>query len=173
LLQQIGCAPDIVAPADIDESPLKDELPARLATRLAYEKAAAAAVSHPEALILAADTVVACGRRVLPKAETEAEARKCLVMLSGRRHRVYGGIALRTPDGKIRQRTVLTMVNFARLTEADIAAYLATGDWQGKAGGYAIQGPAGAFISAINGSYTNVVGLCIYTTRKLLASGAT
>jgi septum formation protein len=172
LLQQIGRPPDLVVPMDIDETPRRDEPPARLAARLSAEKAAAAAGLHPEALVLAADTVVACGRRILPKAETEEEARACLDLLSGRRHRVYGGIALRTPDGKLRQRTVMTMVRFARLSDADVEAYIASGDWRGKAGGYAIQGPAGAFISAINGSYTNVVGLCAYTVRGLLMVGS-
>ena len=168
LLRQIGRPPDIVAPADIDETPRKDEPPAALAVRLALEKAAAVALVHPGALILAADTVVACGRRILPKAETEEEARACLGLLSGRRHRVYGGIALRAPGGKIWQRSVVTMVKFTRLSDTDLAAYLASSDWKGKAGGYAIQGGAGAFVSAINGSYTNVVGLCIYTVGKLL-----
>jgi septum formation protein len=170
LLQQIGRPPDIVMATDIDETQLVDEPPARLAARLSKEKALAAARIHPTGLILAADTVVACGRRVLPKAEAEDQARACLALLSGRRHRVYGGIALRTPDGNIRQRTVMTTVKFEHLSEADIDAYIATEDWRGKAGGYAIQGPAGAFIRGINGSYANVVGLCLYTTRKLLLS---
>lgn len=168
LLQQIGRPPDIVAPADVDESPQRAEPPGRLALRLALEKAAVAARHHPGALILAADTVVACGRRILPKAETEDRARACLALLSGRRHRVYGGIVLRAPGGKLWQRTVMTTVKFARLTDADMAAYLAGGDWRGKAGGYAIQGAAGTFVSSLNGSYTNVVGLCIYAVRKLL-----
>ena len=170
LLQQIGRPPDVIAPADVDESARPDEPPARLALRLALEKAAVVARDYPVALILAADTVVACGRRILPKAETEQEARECLALLSGRRHRVYGGIALRAPDGKVWQRVVQTTVKFARLTDADVAAYIDSGDWRGKAGGYAIQGAAGAFVSAINGSYTNVVGLCVYTARNLLAA---
>lgn len=168
LLEQIGRTPDIVAPADVDETPRKDEVPSALASRLAVEKAAAAALLHPNAIILAADTVVACGRRILPKAETEKDAWACLKLLSGKRHRVYGGIAVRAPDGKVWQRTVMTMVKFARMTEDDMKAYVASGDWKGKAGGYAIQGGAGAHIVAINGSYTNVVGLCVYTARKLL-----
>ena len=168
LLQQIGRPPDVVAPTDIDETPRPDEPPSALAVRLAGEKAAAAAERHPNALILAADTVVACGRRILPKAETEAEARACLALLSGRRHRVYGGIVLRAPDGRVWRRTVMTMVKVARLTDADVDAYIATGDWRGKAGGYAIQGPAAAFVSAINGSYTNVVGLDVHTAANLL-----
>jgi septum formation protein len=168
LLEQIGRKPDLVAPADIDETPHKGELPSALAGRLAVEKAAAAAAQHPAAIILAADTVVACGRRILPKAETERDAWACLKMLSGKRHRVYGGIAVRAPDGKIWQRTIMTVVKFARLTDDEMKAYVASGDWKGKAGGYAIQGGAGAHISGINGSYTNIVGLCIHTTRKLL-----
>ncbi len=171
LLQQIGRRPDVVAPTDVDETPRKDEPPARLASRLALDKAMAAASIHPSALILAADTVVACGRRILPKAETEAEARMCLALLSGRRHRVYGGITLRAPDGKIWKRSVMTTVKFARLNDADLAAYLASGEWKGKAGGYAIQGLAAAFVTAINGSYTNVVGLCVHTTANLLKAG--
>jgi septum formation protein len=168
LLQQIGCAPDSVVATDVDETPRADEPPTKLALRLAADKAAACARLHPAALILAADTVVACGRRILPKAETETEAKACLALLSGRRHRVYGGIVLRAPDGKLWRRSVMTIVKFTRLSDADLEAYIASGDWKGKAGGYAIQGPAGAFVSAINGSYTNVVGLCVYTTRKLL-----
>ncbi len=171
LLQQIGRPPEVVAPANVDEHARPGEPPARLALRLALAKAIAAAAEHPAALILAADTVVACGRRILPKAETEREARDCLALLSGRRHRVYGGIALRAPDGKLWQRNVQTAVKFARLSDAEIAAYIATGEWQGKAGGYAIQGRAGAYIAAVNGSYTNIVGLCIHTVWKLLLDG--
>jgi len=169
LLQQIGCPPDNVVPTDVDESPRPDEPPAKLALRLAADKAAAAARLHPDALILAADTVVACGRRILPKAETEEEVRACLALLSGRRHRVYGGIALRAPNGELKRRSVMTMVKFARLSDDDLEAYIASGEWQGKAGGYAIQGLAGGFVTAISGSYTNVVGLCVYTVRRLLA----
>ena len=168
LLQQLGRAPDIVAPADIDETPEKGEVPSRLALRLALAKAAAAARLHSGALILAADTVVACGTRILPKAANDKDVRECLLRLSGRRHRVYGAIALRAPDGKLWHRTIMTMVRFARLSDADVASYLATGDGIGKAGGYAIQSLAGAYISGINGSYTNVVGLCIHATRNLL-----
>ncbi len=170
LLQQIGRAPDQVLPTDVDETPRPNEAPGPLALRLAGDKAEAAARLHPAALILAADTVVACGRRILPKAETEKEALSCLKLLAGRRHRVYGGIVLRKADGKMLRRTVMTMVKFAPLSAQDIDAYIASGDWKGKAGGYAIQGPAGAFVSAINGSYTNVVGLCIHTTHRLLAA---
>jgi septum formation protein len=172
LLRQIGIVPAQVVPADIDETPEREESPGHLAQRLAAEKAAAVAAGHPDAVILAADTVVACGRRVLPKAESEREARECLALLSGRRHRVYGGIALHTPGEKMRTRTVMTAVKFARLTAADIDAYVASGEWQGKAGGYAIQGLAGAFVAGINGSYTNIVGLCVHTAAKLLAAAA-
>jgi septum formation protein len=170
LLKQIGRAPDNVAPADIDETPHPGEPPSALALRLAFAKADAVARAHPDALILAADTVVACGRRVLPKAENEHDARACLALLSGRRHRVYGGIVLRAPNGKFWRKSVVTMVKFARLTNDEMQTYLASGEWRGKAGGYAIQGHAGSFISAINGSYTNVVGLCIHTVSKLLAA---
>ena len=172
LLQQIGRPPDLVVPTDIDETPEPNEPPARLAARLSVQKAMAAARLHPAALILAADTVVACGRRILPKAETERDVRDYLQLLSGRRHRVYGGIALQAPGGRLWLKTVLTVVKFARLSDAEVQAYVASGDWRDKAGGYAIQGPAGAFVSAINGSYTNVVGLCIHTVAKLLVAAS-
>jgi len=168
LLQQIGRTPHAVVPAHIDETPRRDELPRELATSLAVEKANAVAALNPDAVILAADTVVACGRRVLPKAETEAEARQCLALLSGRSHRVYGGIAVRAPSGRLWQRTVMTSVRFARLSAADMEAYIAGGEWRGKAGAYAIQGAAAAFIADINGSYSNVVGLCLHRAENLL-----
>jgi septum formation protein len=167
LLAQIGLTPLIEA-ADIDETPRPRELPAVLARRLARAKAAPMAARHAGAAILAADTVVACGRRILPKADTEAEARACLELLSGRRHRVYGGICLMAPDGRVAERVVDTGVIFRRLSEADIAAYLASGEWRGKAGGYAIQGRAAAFVRSLSGSYTNVVGLDLYTVAALL-----
>ena len=132
LLQQIGRAPDQVLPTDVDETPRPNEAPGPLALRLAGDKAEAAARLHPAALILAADTVVACGRRILPKAETEKEALSCLKLLAGRRHRVYGGIVLRKADGKMLRRTVMTMVKFAPLSAQDIDAYIASGDWKGK-----------------------------------------
>lgn len=172
LLTQIGRPPDVVAQADIDEAPLKDELPRQLADRLALAKAQAVADKHSDAIILAADTVVACGRRVLPKAETEREARDCLKLLSGRRHRVHGGIAV-LAKGKVWTRHVETMVRMKRLTAAEIDAYINSGEWQGKAGGYAIQGLAAAYITDINGSYTNVVGLCVHTADKLIAAALT
>ncbi|MCU0986639.1 MAG: Maf family protein [Acetobacteraceae bacterium] len=170
LLRQIGLAPDIVDPAEIDETPLPRELPGPHATRLARAKADAVAARRPGALVLAADTVVALGRRILPKAETEAEARACLEALSGRRHRVLGGICLVTPEGRRAERLVTTVVRFRRLDRAEIAAYLASGEWQGKAGGYAIQGLAAAFIPFIGGSHSNVVGLALAETAGLLAS---
>ena len=167
LLSQIGIVPDQIIPADIDETPLKGELPAKLAERLAREKALAIP-SSPDHFILAADTVVAVGRRDLPKAESEAQARECLALLSGRSHRVYGGIALRYPDGKIVSRLVTTRVTMKRLSEGEIEAYISSGEWDGKAGGYAIQGLAGGYIHSINGSYSNIVGLSLYDSMTLL-----
>jgi septum formation protein len=168
LLAQIGLVPAVIDPADVDETPLRGELPAPLAKRLARLKAEAIAARHRGAAILAADTVVACGRRVLPKAETEADVRRCLALLSGRRHRVYGGVCVIAPDGHVALRLVDTAVIFRRLTEIDIGRYLATDEWRGKAGGYAIQGHAAAFVRAINGSYSNVVGLDLFTVSSLL-----
>ena len=170
LLAQIGVVPDAVIPAELDETPEPGELPRDHGQRLALAKAATVARLKPDALVLAADTVVACGRRILPKAETEQEARTCLALLSGRRHRVYGSIVLAAPGGKLSQRDVATIVRFKRLTADEIAAYLASGEWHGKAGGYAIQGRAAAFVAAINGSYSNVVGLCLHATAGLLAA---
>ena len=169
LLSQIGIVPDAVDPADIDETPAKDELPASHVVRLAEAKARAVQPRHPGAFILAADTVVACGRRILPKAEDEATARACLSLLSGRRHRVYGGVAVMTPGGAVAIRRVMSQVAFKRLSEAEIATYLHSGEWRGKAGGYAIQGCAAAFIPWISGSYSNVVGLPLHETAQLLA----
>ena len=146
LLRQVALAPDLVDAAALDETPLKNELPAQHALRLAAAKARAIALRHPGAFVLGADTVVACGRRILPKAEDAATARRCLALLSGRRHRVHGGVALVTPAGKLATRHVQTIVAFKRLIEAEIAAYLAAGEWQGKAGGYAIQGLAALFV---------------------------
>ena len=169
LLRQVAIAPDLVDAAALDETPLKNELPAQHALRLAAAKARAIALRHPGAFVLGADTVVACGRRILPKAEDAATARRCLALLSGRRHRVHGGVALVTPAGKLATRHVQTIVAFKRLTEAEIAAYLAAGEWQGKAGGYAIQGLAALFVRQIGGSYSNVVGLPLFETASLLA----
>ena len=169
LLHQIGIVPDVIDPADIDETPKKGELPPAHVVRLAEAKAHAVAPRHLGAFVLAADTVVACGRRILPKAEDEATARACLAMLSGRRHRVYGGVALIPPAGEIATRRVLSMVAFKRLSTAEVEAYIASGEWHGKAGGYAIQGHAAALISWISGSYSNVVGLPLFETAQLLA----
>lgn len=168
LLRQIGLIPGAVDPADVDETPQKGELPAPHAARLAEEKARAVAPRHSGRFILAADTVVACGRRILPKAEDEKTARRCLNLLSGRRHRVHGGLALLSPEGKIHARTVTTVVTFKRLDHDEIESYIASGEWHGKAGGYAIQGLAAALVRQLNGSYTNVVGLSLYETATLL-----
>lgn len=166
LLAQIGVAPARVTPADIDETPKPKETPHALAERLAREKARA--VAEPGWFTLAADTVVAVGRRILPKAETEAEARDCLALLSGRGHRVYTGVAVVAPDGRDGARVVETRVRFKALSAEDVAGYLASGEWEGKAGGYAIQGRAAAFIPHIVGSYSAVVGLPLYETMALL-----
>jgi septum formation protein len=169
LLLQIGIVPDAIDPADIDEAPLKGELPPAHVVRLAEAKARTVVPRHPGAFILAADTVVACGRRILPKAEDAATARACLAMLSGRRHRVYGGVAVIAPGGDIAIRRVLSMVAVKRLSAAEIEAYIACGEWHGKAGGYAIQGHAAALVPWISGSYSNVVGLPLFETAQLLA----
>tara|TARA_B100000929_G_scaffold101111_1_gene79864 strand:+ start:14117 stop:14623 length:507 start_codon:yes stop_codon:yes gene_type:complete len=158
--------PAAINPADIDETPHKGELPRDYAKRMAREKAQAAASGDGH--VLAGDTVVAAGRRILPKAEDEATARKCLELLSGRRHRVLSAIALRAPDGAIRERLSETVVMFKRLSSAEIDAYLVSGEWEGKAGGYAIQGIAEGLISRIQGSHSGVVGLPLYETRTLL-----
>jgi septum formation protein len=168
LLAQIGIVPDRVVPAALDESRLKDERPEHHAKRLAAEKARAVAAANPGAFVLGADTVVGLGRRILPKAEDEATARRCLESLSGRRHRVIGGVCLIAPDGQTRQRLVTSIVAFNRLTPADIRGYLASGEWHGKAGGYAIQGRAAAFVRFLSGSYSNVVGLPLFETFNLL-----
>lgn len=162
LLAQIGVTPDLVTPADIDETPHTGELPKPYAERMAAEKAAAVAPDHAGALVLAADTVVACGRRILPKAEDEQTARKCLAMLSGRRHRVISGISIIMPDSNQITKSVTIMVAFKRLSETDINAYIASGEWDGKAGGYAIQGLGATFVRQISGSYSGVVGLPLF-----------
>lgn len=175
LLDQAGIKPDRLMPTEIDETPKRGELPRTLAVRLAGEKAAKARgllALKPElkgSMILAADTVVAVGRRVLPKAELVDEALACLKMLSGRSHRVYTGIAVVTASGSIRTRVVETRVRFKRLSNEDTEAYLGSGEWRGKAGGYAIQGLAGAFVVKLIGSYSAVVGLPLYETLALLA----
>jgi septum formation protein len=169
LLHQIGIAPDWVEPAEIDEMPLARELPGPHVLRLARAKAAAVRPRHRAAFILAADTVVACGRRILGQPADETAARACLALLSGRRHRVYGGVAVIAPDGRIATRRVVSQVAFKRLSEPEVAAYLASGEWRGKAGGYAIQGRAASLVSWMSGSYSNVVGLPLYETAQLLA----
>ena len=166
LIARLGLTPDAIAPADIDETPAKGELPRDYAKRMAREKAEAAA--SDDGFVLAGDTVVAAGRRILPKAEDEATARKCLELLSGRRHRVLSAIALRAPDGSMRERLSETVVMFKRLSGEEIDAYIASGEWDGKAGGYAIQGIAEGLISRIQGSHSGVVGLPLYETRALL-----
>ncbi|MEO8668656.1 MAG: Maf-like protein [Bauldia sp.] len=174
LLAQIGVEPDRIVPATIDETPKKNELPRNLAKRLARAKAEAAFAAlkldpdFANTAVLAADTVVGLGRRSLPKAELIDEAATCLRMLSGRAHRVFTGLAIVTPKGQLRQRLVETRVRFKRLSHEDIEAYLASGEWRGKAGGYAIQGFAGAFVIKLSGSYSNIVGLPLYETMTLL-----
>jgi septum formation protein len=182
LLAQIGITPDEVIAADIDETPLKDETPRNLALRLARQKAEA--VKADGAIVLAADTVVAVGRRVLPKAETEAEARECLRLLSGRSHRVYTGVAVRSAGfqpansagrqdaggPEIRTRLVETRVAFKVLSAAEVETYIASKEWHGKAGGYAAQGLAGRYITSIIGSYSSVIGLPLYETANLIES---
>jgi len=174
LLQQIGLEPDALLPADVDESVKKGELPRTLAQRLAVEKAQVAAKivkSQPElagSFVLAADTVVCVGRRILPKCEIMDEASQCLRLLSGRAHRVYTGVCLITPNGAERHKIVETRVRFKRLSRLEIDAYLASQEWNGKAGGYAIQGLAGAFVLKLIGSYSSVVGLPLYETMVLL-----
>lgn len=171
LLAQIGITPDDVIAADIDETPLRDETPRNLALRLARKKAEA--VKADGAVVLAADTVVAIGRRVLPKAETEAQARECLRLLSGRSHRVYTGIAVKTPGGEVRDRLVETRVAFKVLSAAEVEAYIASLEWHGKAGGYAAQGLAGRYITSIIGSYSSVIGLPLFEAANLLESAGT
>ena len=166
LLARIGVTPDAVTPAEIDETPGKAELPADYARRMAAEKAAA--VQEEGALVLAADTVVAVGRRILPKTETEMEARASLSLLSGRRHRVLSALTLVDAQGVARHRLSTTIVAFKRFSEAELQAYLSSGEWQGKAGGYAIQGRAEALVRMIAGSHSGVVGLPLYETRALL-----
>ncbi|WP_158045035.1 Maf family protein [Skermanella pratensis] len=168
LLRQIGIDPASIDPADIDETPIRDELPAQHAARLAAEKAAAVASRHAGAFVLAADTVVACGRRILPKAENEQQARACLKLLSGRRHRVYGGVTLVLPDGRSIDRVVQTAVTFKVLSLEETEDYIASNEWHGKAGGYAIQGRAAALVRWIGGSYSNVVGLPLFEVANML-----
>lgn len=168
LLALVGFVPDTIDPADIDETPLKDETPPRLAQRLAVTKARVVAERHPEAVVLAADTVVAVGRRFLEKAADEAEATRFLKLLSGRNHRVFTGVAV-VRDGKVTHRVNETRVTFKILSDVEIAAYVASGDWRGKAGAYGIQGAAAAFVRKIVGSHHGVMGLPLHETVNLLA----
>jgi len=170
LLARIGVVPDAIEPADIDESVPPGELPRDHALRLAVEKAAAVAARFPDDLILAADTVVAVGRRILPKVEDEATLRQCMALLSGRRHRVLTGVALALPGGAMRSRVVETMIAIKRLSAEEADYYAAHGEWHGKAGGYALQGYGEVYVRHIAGSYSNVVGLPLAETRHLLKS---
>ena len=168
LLEQIGLKPDLVEPSDIDETPLKGERPRQLALRLAVGKGQAAREKLPGDFILSADTVVAVGRRMLPKAETEAEVRACLKILSGRSHDVLTGIAVLAPDGRLASRVVESRVSFKRLSHIEFEGYVASGEWKGKAGGYGIQGIAASLVIEISGSYSSIVGLPLYETAALL-----
>jgi len=170
LLARIGVTPDAVVAADVDESVPRGELPREHALRLAREKAQAVAARHPQDLVLAADTVVAVGRRILPKVEDEDTLRACMKLLSGRRHRVLTGVALVIPGGGLRERLVETMIAMKRLTDDEIAYYASHGEWRGKAGGYALQGYGEVYVRHIAGSYSNVVGLPLAETRVLLKS---
>lgn len=166
LIARLGVTPTGIAAADIDETPRKAEIPRDYARRMAREKAMA--VSDDSAHVLAGDTVVALGRRILPKAEDEATARQCLTLMSGRRHRVLSAVALKAPDGTLRERLSETIVRFKPLSAQEIDAYIAGGEWHGKAGGYAIQGSAEGLIAWIEGSHSGVVGLPLFETRALL-----
>jgi septum formation protein len=163
----MGLKPDAVMPTHINEFEIDGELPGPLALRLAREKAAACVCD--DGLVLAADTVVGVGRRILPKTETEDEALACLKLMSGRNHKVFTGIAAHTPDGRFGSKLIETRVKFKRLSIAEMDAYIACGEWKGKAGGYAIQGRAGAFVISLIGSYTGVMGLPLYETANLIA----
>lgn len=169
LLKQVGLIPDSVVPPDIDEAPQRNEKPRELAARLAQQKASAIAQNHPDSFILAADTVVACGRRILPKPADKIETKQCLEILSGRRHRVISGVCVIDPSGRQRARISTTTVTFKQLSPSEIDVYLKSEEWRGKAGGYAAQGLAAVFIRFINGSYSNVVGLPLFETVNLLA----
>ncbi len=168
LLAQLGITPSQILPAEIDETPHKNERPAEYALRVATTKARTIATLHPAQPVLAADTVVALGRRILPKAEDEATARHCLALMSGRRHRVITAVCVIDAAGMLRSKTATTLVKFAPLTSAMVEDYIQSGEWQGKAGGYAIQGRAAAFIPFISGSHSNVVGLPLFETAQLL-----
>ncbi len=168
LLKSIGVTPDVIAPADIDETPRTKELPKAFVRRLAREKARAIAPQHAGAVILAADTIAAVGGRIIGKAADAAEAREVLELFSGRRHRVYTGVCVIAPDGKERVRDVLTMVHFKRLETAEIDAYIASGEWEGKSGCYGLQTRGGGFVDSLNGSFSNVVGLPLVEAKRML-----
>ena len=167
-MAQIGIIPSKILPPDIDETPIKNEKPSILVERLARTKALKISETEKNTFILAADTVVAVGGRILGKPENEEEARKYLQMISGRRHRVIGGICLITDKGTLHTRTVQTMVKVKRLTNKEIETYIRTEEWQGKAGAYGIQGAFAMYVSTIQGSYSNIVGLCLHQTYKML-----
>lgn len=171
LLKNIGITPSDIIPADIDETPLKGELPKEHALRLAVEKASKVAhdvaKTHPDHVIIAGDTVVACGRRILPKGESEDIARNCLTLLSGRRHTIYGGICV-IYKGKEVAKVSETAVHFKRLTKQEIESYVLSGEWDGKAGGYGMQGYAESFVKRIDGTHSGIIGLCLHTTRNIL-----
>jgi len=168
LLRQVGIEPDLVDPADIDETPGRDETPRRLVTRLAVEKAKAVAARHPQAFILAADTIVAVGTRILGKPEDEADARRMITLLSGRAHRVMTGVALIAPGGKTASRLVESRITFKRITAQELETFIAGGDWTDASGAYKIHKLAGAFVTSLQGSYSSVVGLPLYETLNLL-----
>lgn len=168
LLKQIGIIPEAVDPADIDETPLKYESAKNMVLRLARAKCEAVSKRHPGKFVLAADSTVLVGRTILEKARDEAEARKFLIRLSGRTQKVWGGIAVITPDGKCVTRAVCTSVKFKRLSDCEINAYIASNEWRGKAGAYGIQGKAAAFVASIRGSYTNIIGLSLYDIMNIL-----
>ena len=168
LLADAGIFADHVIAADIDETPIKNERPAEYVLRMAQQKADAVASRAGGQFVLSADTAVICGRRIIPKAETAEEARRCLQLLSGRSHRVYGGICLYLPDGEWRTKLSVSRVKFRPLSLADKHAYLQSGEWRGKAGGYAIQGRAGLYVRQITGSYSNIVGLDMHKVAGLL-----
>lgn len=170
LLARIGITADAIIPADIDESAHKGELPRVYARRMAAQKATVIAAQHPDSAVLSGDTVVAAGRRILPKAESEADARMCLDLISGRRHLVLSAVTLMLPGGRALHRLSESIVTFKRLHADEVEAYLAGGEWQGKAGGYAIQGSAEALIRSISGSYSGIMGLPLYETRSMLLS---
>jgi septum formation protein len=170
LLARIGIVPDVVDPAELDETPHKGELPRVYAQRIAFDKAVAVALRHPGDAVLAADTVVAIGRRTLPKAEDVETAQACLTLLSGRRHQVHTAVTLVDPSGRARHRISTTTLTFKRLAPREITDYLASDEWRGKAGGYAVQGYAEAFVRFLSGSHSGVVGLPLFETRSLLVT---